>query len=526
MDAKAFSQFAVLTIGLFIGLGAIIGAAYRGQIATKWEENRCDPYVIPIAGFFKPSNDQRTPSQFARDNWSFCQKEYIQTALRTAATPAKELAEVQAGTVGLTQDIAGVVADVFNGVWRFCYEAYSSFMDRMKGAARLFQNFMVNLHSIVDRLQAAVLSIVFGLMSLITAYVDAVQLVLIVAIVIIGILLSLMIILFFVLLPISGLIVTMSALVASTVVAVGTAIAAATVSEMFAPGACFAKGTRVILQAHTKAIEEIRIGDVLSDGGRVTAVHKFRSNDTIYDLRGVLVTGDHLVQHPTMPERLIAVRDHPDATATAASWLGTSRDVWCLTTSTRRIPCLGHYGIRLLFADWEEIEEGDMGSLEEWHNQVWLTLNGRVRQMSRVSESVLKADAGLAPDCAVACKGWLGQRVWKPVSEVQIGDVVFDAEGRTTVVVGVVEMEGDLTTDVVELPGGAHVSCATWIQHAGVTWTPAIRGLPVVDVHPVRWHHLYTASGTFMIGGDWLVRDASEVGLGALRTLVEDVVLG
>ena len=144
MNVKTLTQFITITIVLSVGLGAVIGAAFRVNVAANWEEQRCDPYVLPIAGFFKPSTDPRTAAQFATDNWRFCQKEYIQNALRVAASVPQDIANAEAATVGLTQDIASTVADVFFDLWKFCYETYSTFMDQMKGAAKLFHNFMIN----------------------------------------------------------------------------------------------------------------------------------------------------------------------------------------------------------------------------------------------------------------------------------------------------------------------------------------------------------------------------------------------
>ena len=110
---KTLTQFITITIVLSIGVGAVIAAALRVDIAATWDQQRCNSYVVPIAGFFKPTDDPRTAAQFATDNWSFCKKEYIQNALRTAAAVPKAIADAEAGTVGIVQDIASTVADVF-----------------------------------------------------------------------------------------------------------------------------------------------------------------------------------------------------------------------------------------------------------------------------------------------------------------------------------------------------------------------------------------------------------------------------
>ena len=529
MRLSQLTEVILVTVALGIGLSAADWFSYRGRVMDRWSELRCEPGVAASAAIYKPANDPRTPEQFARDNWSFCQKRYVQDGIRAAAAIPAELA---AGTKEITDSAEGLVGslgDLFYDLWKFIYEAYSGFMDQMKGAAKLFQNFMIQLHSIVGRLQAAAVSIAYGLISTIVALVNSVRVTLIVAIIIVGILTALQIILFFVLLPIEGLIITVSAVVSVAVVVISTAIAAAMVTEMFAPGVCFARGTSVMLEGGaTKPIETVRVGDALGAGARVTAVHQFWSAAPLYDLAGVHVTGDHLVTHPDVPSTLIPVRNHPAARLVPNGLLdafGVRRELWCLTTTTRRIPVRGAGGA-VLFADWEEIPDGDQEQLRAWYREVWGTLNGRLPPM-RVGSRVLDAEGGLSPDCWIPVSTWWGTTRRRAV-DVRVGDKVLDANGRPTEVVGRVVLAGDQSTDAVELPdasgdGVQVVSVATWVRRADGVWAPAIafRGR---EIHPAQWIHLYTEAGTFRVG-DWVVRDASEVGLDRLRPIVESVIL-
>ena len=529
-----------LTVALSVGLAVIMAASFRVDVAANWEERRCEPGVVPIASFFKPALDPRSPSEFARANWSFCQKRYVVDALQAAAAAPKELAAGEAAVVGGVQEIAGDMADVFYNVWNFCYQAYSTFMDKMRGVAKLFQNFMINLYGIVNRLHGAVISIAYSLIALLVAFINSVQVALLVAVIVIGILIALQIILFFLLLPISGLIVTVTAIVSVAVVSIATAISATKIAEMFTPGVCFAAGTAVRLaEGGTVPIDRLKVGAVLGDGGRVTAVHRFRSADQLYVIHGIHVTGDHLV---VMADgSLRPVRDHPDAEPvdlTVRDWLSGGRELWCLTTTTRRIPLVSVAGTDLLFADWEEIEAEDEEGLVAWYREVWRTLNGVHQpvdsvepQLARVAPApqprVLRAEAGLAPDCHVVCVDWLGRRSLRRIMDVAVGDrVVCGASGEsTTLVVGKVRLAGDQSTDAVRLPDGGIVSCASWTFSKETNlWTPAANAHPVCELHPTHWEHLYTASGDFWVG-DCRIRDASDVGLEGLRTLVDDVVL-
>jgi urease gamma subunit len=528
MKLNTLVGFSMLTVGLSLGLAVVISAGMRTIIGANWEKNRCDPGVVITAAAYKPTNDPRTPGQFAEDNWRDCQKEYVQNALRTAAAIPKDLANAEAATAAHVQDMVSKSGDVFFNLWKFIYEAYSTFMDSMKGAAKLFQNFVIQLQSIIERLQASVIAIVFSLIAVIVTFINSIQVALMVAIIVVGILIGMMILLFLVLLPIAPLIVSITALVAVTVTIIAGTLAGSMVSEMYTPGACFTPDTRVVAKdGNPRPLSEVQIGDTLRDGGRVVAVHTFHTDDPIYNLYGVRVTGDHLVSHPETPRRLIAVRTHPDAFATGIK--GT-HDLICLTTTTRRIPVLSHDVGVVMFADWEEIPESDEESLRAWNRRVWAVLNPG-HDYRRPAESVLQSEAGLSPDCQVECPGWLGlgPTRLRRIADLRAGDVVFDAGGQPTRVVGTVVMEGDQTTDAVNLPAADGstqvVSAATWIFSAeqGI-WCPPLQ-YRRIELHPVRWMHLYTAAGTFRLSGGYAVRDAAEIGLGNLRPLVEDIVM-
>lgn len=555
MDAAKIGGFSCLTIGLSIGLGVAIAASYRINISRDWEARRCDPGVVVTAGLFKPANDPRTAAQFATDNLQHCQKNYVQDAIRAAAAGAKEIAEAEAAVVDVVSEITVVLTDVFVDLWRFCYEAYSSFMESMKGAAKLFQNFFIKLHNIIDRIQGAALSIVFGLIGIVTAYVSIIQVVLIVAIVIIGIIIALQILLFFVLIPVSAMIILVSSLVSVVVVAVATAISAVLVSELFTSGerTCFAPGTQVGVAGagSTKSIEEIRLGDILADGGTVVAVHRFWSRDALYDLRGIQVSGDHLVEYPagsytagsypagSLPS-LIPVSEHILAHRLPSTWsrlLRGGQELWCLTTTTRRIPVCP-VGSRSLiqFADWEEIPEGDMKALRDWHAAVWKKLNGAGEASEAVhipTTEMLESEAGLAPDCQVQVVSWTGQRSWVRVADVPIGaQIAMGVGGKgQTRVVGRVELDGDEVAAAVNLSDEAgrpqFVSAGSWIWQGMCSgfWGSATEAAAAATQEQERWIHLYTESGEFMIRGGWRIRDASEVGLAALKPLVEEIVL-
>ena len=537
---QAVAKFLALTIGLFIGLGATVAAAFRTDIRRNWSTRRCEPGVVPIAGLFKPPTDTRSAADFAKDNWRYCQKEYVQRAVALAAEAPKGLAEAEEAVVGVVEDLTDKIADAFVGMWRFCYEAYSSFLDNMKGAAKLFHNFLINLHSVVGRLQAAALSIIYGLIAVIVSFLNTVQVVLIVAIVIIGILIALQIILFFLLLPISGLIITVTAIVSVAVVVIATAITAAMVAEMFQTEGCFVAGTPVLLvDGTTRPIEAVAVDDVLVDGGRVTAVHKFLTTEGMYEVDGIQVSGNHLMVEPS--GSLAPVAESSVATPVEhRSWFfglpaGGAREIWCLTTTTRRIHCVGRSGVAHVFADWEEIPSHDTKALQAWEGAVHDMLNGT----RGGPQPHMTSEAALGPDCLVCVVDWTGRRVWRPVSTIDIGTrIVTNLNGDVTTVTGVVELAPDEVFSAVNLPSGEHgrqtVSVGCWVLGGNAVgteaavWDHPFRARPAAGAAATAgpWRHIYTRSGELMLSGGWRLRDASDVGLDRVDDLVETVVLG
>ena len=520
MKSGTFIQFITLTLVLCIGLTAVIGMAFRVNIAENWDDKRCDPYVVPIAGFFKPTTDGRSATDFASDNWRFCQKEYIQNALRTATSGVSDLVGSQSSTVGIVQDIASFSADVYMDVWKLCHGIYAGFMERMKTAATMFRNFMIHIHSIMGRIDAAVTSITFSLISFIISVINSIQVIILVTKIIVAILLILQILLFFLIWPISNLLMSIAITINIIVISFVAAMAAATSGgEFFASGACFVSGTGILTETNVVSIESIHIGDTLYGGNRVTSIHKFKLNDDIYSLFGIHVTGDHLVEVENTQR--IPVRNHPNAKLISNS-SNTASDLWCLTTTSRRIPVVGTNYRTVWFADWEEIPDDDEPMLEKWFSEVWIELNG-----TPPTCSITDATSGVTGDCLVSCLPewwWLGtlNNRFKPIKDVRIGDLIYDSSGTLTPVVGLVITEGDQRTDSLMLQDGSCIASGSWIFQNGLWINP---WMTTGGQHPVRWYHLYTLSGTFVISSHKIgIRDASDVGLENIRRIVESVV--
>jgi len=120
---------------------------------------------------------------------------------------------------------------------------------------------------------------------------------------------------------------------------------------------CFDPDTSIALKSgKTVAIKEVRIGDVLKDGQRVTATFQFAADgQRMVKLGQILVSTNHYILH----NGWIPSEEHPDAKP-AADWSGgNERPLICLNTDTHTIP-IGDY----VFRDYDETSEGDAEAMK------------------------------------------------------------------------------------------------------------------------------------------------------------------
>ena len=159
---------------------------------------------------------------------------------------------------------------------------------------------------------------------------------------------------------------------------------------------CFDPETSIVLQNGTSIpIKEVKVGDYLQGGQKVTAAFKFAADgQTMVLLNGILVSTNHYIRHEG---RWIEAKDHP-AAVPAADWSGgNDRPLICLNTDNHTIP-IGKY----IFSDYDETSEGD----EEAMKMATDILNGttastpRQKQSSEMAcgpKTLIKTVFGLVP---------------------------------------------------------------------------------------------------------------------------------
>ena len=133
---------------------------------------------------------------------------------------------------------------------------------------------------------------------------------------------------------------------------------------------CFDPDTEIVLQNGTSIpIKEVKIGDYLRGGQKVTAAFQFAADGQemvslplaatetkSVSLPGILVSTNHYIRHEG---KWIEAKDHPDAVASADWSGGNDRPLICLNTDTHTIP-IGNY----IFSDYDETSDGDEAAMK------------------------------------------------------------------------------------------------------------------------------------------------------------------
>lgn len=478
---EAITLFIFIFIFLTIGFGIILGGSSRADIMAHWSERRCDFDVILSAFLYKPPDDTSSRSEFASNNFKFCIGYKTSDYLNTIFGALFEVLRKQMGAADVMGDVMKVLRTQLNTIYAPFSSMMSKFWNKFKQIGSLASRIFQHLYMAMKKAAATAIASIFVALSMQTAFLNGIDLVIKIIMIVLYILIALAIIFFLPILPVMVFVFMATAGIESVFPG-----RTGGMGEVF----CFSPHTQVILKDKTlKHIDKLEIGEILLNGQRIDAVIEVPGSDALYSIDGVEVSGDHRIW---FNKRWILVKEHPDA-------LAISLDVpvlWTLITSDRKIPIQGTNGI-LYFSDWEELPSTTESA------QIWDIIVQKILKNIQISDSVpLHAPCF---DNLIMVKKY--QADWVPMYTIRQGDWIM-GDTRWTCVTGIctrrvsggIGARGDRITDGV------------WIKD-GLAWH---HPKDPVDAYTWQGMHLITESGTFKIRRatsiQYTVRDFTEVG--------------
>lgn len=375
--------FIVLIVILFWVYGYFNIMTNAQPIKDNWAQYRCNPKVIPFAGFINKPPD-KTATEYTQDNFTQCIQTMLLPIVQRTSSPfdymTKSLLSIFSVLIFTIQKMRAVFDRIRKDATRIVENIYS----RMRNVLVPIQQIIIAISDSIAKMVGimqignyTVAGVYLSLKSLLTFIMYA-------AYVFLNYTFSYFIYMLVILLSViyipflwgyAGYIIAL--LVTVEIIYI---IALKTLSPVTTfgydvmkikpppmPGAlpaipvlCFDKNTLIpLFNGDKKYISEISLGEVLKDGGIVTSIFNLdASNVKMYNLNGVIVSGNHKIRYN---HTNINVEDHPSAVPLNVY---TESIIYCMNTTTKRIMIEG-----MKFLDWDEMSHYDIVIMNDVYRQ-------------------------------------------------------------------------------------------------------------------------------------------------------------
>lgn len=490
---EAIYLFIIIVIGLTIGFAIILGQSSRVDTMTHWAERRCDFDAMMASFYYKPADDTRSSFQFASDNFNFCITSKTTDYLTSLFGSLFEVLRTQMGAADIMTNVMKTLRVQLNSIYAPFSVMMAKFWNKFKQIGALGSRVFQHLYMAMKKAAGIGVASVFVALSVQTAFMNSIDLVINAIMIVLYILIALAFIFFLPILP-------LLAFVIMTVGGIESAMPGRT-GDMGAIFGCFTEETKICMKdGSRKEICKMATGDILANGQTVESVIELPGSHELFLIDGIYVTGDHRIWDPRNKQWSF-VKDFPGSSLSSRK----SDTIWTLITTDRTIPIQGINGIHR-FADWEEIPDTEEANIL-WEKMARSILNPRI-----YLSNIQAPENAPCFDPNMRVRKYLGG--WATLSSIKRGDWIL-GESTWTRVIGICHrmVSGGLGSRGYRLTKGV------WIQDKNGSWQH-----PTGTEDTVEWTgmNLLTDSGVFQItlfnnsSGTQLVRDFTEVGFNHL----------
>jgi len=338
-------------------------------IKDNWVKYKCNPKVIPFAGLINKPDD-KTATQFTQDNFTECVQEMVKPLAKKAVNPFEYMTSAFLKVFQIIATAIQQIRKMLNSIRNNLEAILKNIMGRLLNFLIPIQQIVITVKDtmakVVGIMQASIntgVGSIFAMKSVLGVIVTSAIQVLLIGVAVLIVLIAIMVIsaifmppLFFatasVVAGYSSMYMVVVALlmfiIAFLQINLGIQQVGVIPGLPDVPRMCFDKNTQIVLLNKTiKPLCKICLGDVLSDGGIVTAIFKLDARDTImYELNDVIVSGIHSVEHNNQWVRVI---DHPQSNV-----IDHYKEpyIYCMNTTTKQFTINN-----TIFIDWDEIYE-------------------------------------------------------------------------------------------------------------------------------------------------------------------------
>ena len=399
--SSAYSPFILLNILLIIGLYLYI--VYINILKNikyykdNWDTEKCNPSVIPFAGIInKPKN--QTAFQFTGENFQYCVQSIITDFAGASLDPYYYITSTLTELYSSINEIVNLIRGLISYIRSCISDIFGTFLGKVVNVTSSIKIFLANVRDIMNRTLGSVVLLYYfiqGLFSTLVSSLGTFTQVMFVLLIILSVyIFVLMIGLQFIPAVLFG---TAYALIAIPLVYFIYLMSTALPQS---GGLCFDKNTIFKLSNGSEiTISNLKVGDVLEDGTIINCHFILdASNETMYNLNGVIVSGTHPVLYNN---QWISVSKHPQVEKVLNYF---EKYIYCLNTSNKKIIINN-----ITFSDWDDVFS---------ENKYQILLN-KINNKN-LNDIHKYYDKGFHHTTLVKmCNG-----LFKPISEIKVGEIL------------------------------------------------------------------------------------------------------
>jgi hypothetical protein len=404
----------------------------RNEIYSDWNNNRCKPQYIPIAGFIAAPEGQSV-SSYTNENFQYCLNAEATSLAGYTLQPVMYMVSALSSIIEAIENSINSMRNMFaslrGNIAEFVKLIMGKILNMTTPLIRMFIALLDSLQKTQGVLATGVftlLSVYYSLQSLIGSIFEIFAKMFLLMVIVIAICWTVP----FTIPMAIGLSATfviiaaiLSVLMVFYVLMFG--IKAINIPKLRKPK-CFDKNTQIHLEGNIiKPIYQVKAGDILKDGTKITAIMRLSANNVrMFNLNKIIVSESHIVKYD---DKWIPVKEHPDAIE-----IRDYNDpyLYCFNTNSKEITLNG-----ILFTDWDEIYDDTLIDVLDS-----IPTNIFEKDHKKKCANIHRyLDVGFDKETQIDLIG----NINKKIKDIQIGDILLSG-GE---VYGIVEIE---TSELLE----------------------------------------------------------------------------
>ena len=331
------------------------------ELKRNWNDIRCTPGVIPFAGLInRDPND--TVIQSTTKNFKVCTNLILQSVAGVFTKPILSTTNILTSTLQKLASAGGALQNLAASVINKITKLINYYVSRITSIIIPLQRMFINLKDILNKMNGTIITLLHALVvkfSALRAFVGAfMDLVIIAMIAASAMIIAMWILPFTWPVAIASTIFYVAIMtlmiIIKTNIANALLVSAGNIPPKPGSSNCFHKDTKIHTVEGIISIANLKPGDILLNNDVVTSIFKTSgSNNTMYNINGVIVTENHTVYNPTLG--WIRVENDPRAFP-----LSKKEDfVYCINTNTKKIEIND-----VVFMDWDEVTISEILTLK------------------------------------------------------------------------------------------------------------------------------------------------------------------